>query len=180
MVADTETSYCGSPIYGARKIRRLHFKNTLGEVLIAGAGNGALGQVLARHLSIHSAPTSRARKPNAMDDWAETVAEAVAGVLADAKPPLTVAHEGGTVLDGALLLGYAGRLWYLFTHMAQPAPDGVAAIGSGSDIAMGAMHTGLAAGAEPLLCATDAVLLACRFAPGVGVDEHGPAVERLG
>lgn len=177
MVGDRQAGYCGSPRYGIRKIRRHGFTNDRGEFLLAVAGSGGPLALLTAELQVHSGPSGA---DPAQDVWAEAVARAVTQVLAESTPP-ELDHSGGeSHITSTLLLGHAGRLWYLQTNVAHPVPDGIASIGSGSDIAMGAMHVALDLALDPDDAATRAVVLACRFDNDCGVTVDAPMqVEHL-
>lgn len=174
MVADRQTNYGDQAVYGARKIRRLTCGS--GEVLIAASGNGAILNVIGRHCKLDHAPGADAALTE-LQDWADVVAESVAGVLASSTPPLL---SEGRAIDGALLLGVHGHLFYLFTHQAAHAPDGVAVLGCGSEVALGAMHVALRAGTGPEDAAVLGVELGCEFMAGCGLGPSGsPLIERL-
>lgn len=192
MAADTATNYAGTTVHGARKIHR--HRLTGGEdALFAWSGNGALVPVVARHLKLE-APG----EDEWLDDWANAVAGAVTEIAAEATPPLVESSEGTTTMDGAGLLGYThggqARLWYLFTHQAvpvaplSPTPSSqvaVAALGSGCDAALGALHTEVRLSAHgmhlhPERACVEAVRLACTLAPGCYLTGAGPLVETVG
>lgn len=170
MAADRQTNYATQAVYGARKIYRLGARR---EVLLAAAGNGALPGMLARHLQVDEVPAARDTDVDELLDWAGAVACAATDIAAGATPALLHDDGGHRSLDGALLLGYAGHLFYLFTNQAQWVPDGVASLGVGSEVALGAMHTALRAGQTPEQAAVGAVELACRFCPGCGLGPGG-------
>jgi len=173
MAADRQTSYQQQAVYGAKKIRRLTAGS--GEVLIAASGNGALPNVVARHCKLDHAPDAGATLSE-LQEWADVVAEAATEVLANAQPPLL---EQGSI-DGTLLLAARGHLFYLFTHQAAHAADGVAALGSGSEVALGAMHAALRHGDEPLDAVLLGVELGCTFMDGCGFGPGGaPQIEEL-
>lgn len=65
------------------------------------------------------------------------------------------------------------------TNLATPVPNGVAALGIGSQLALGAMHAALTARVDPLTAVQQAVHLACRYTAGCGIDDTGPLVECL-
>jgi ATP-dependent protease HslVU (ClpYQ) peptidase subunit len=169
MAADTATNYCGTRVDGAVKVRRI---DVAGEAaLIAAAGNGALLPVILRNLKVDAQPD-----PGDAQQWTDEIAGAITDICAAQTPPLL---EDGERIDGALLLGWRGQLWYLFTHQATLVADGVAALGAGCDTALGAMHASLDRGADVEESTRTAVRLACRFAEGCAVGESGPLVERL-
>lgn len=168
MAADTATNYVGTRIDGAAKVRRV---DLWGEpVLLAASGNGALLAVIARELPA-SDPINGSGQ-----EWADEVASSISEILAAQAPPLL---EDSSI-DGALLLGWRGRLCYVFTHMATFVPDGIAAMGAGTDLALGVLNAALSRGADPEEAAREAVMLACRHAEGCGVGVAGPLVVHLG
>ena len=176
MAADTCTNYAGTDLCGAVKIRTLRWTSPSGPdaALIAASGNGALAAVAAREvrLSTDNGAVPDASNVAAVQSWADEIATAVAEVMAKQSPPILDENR----IDGALLLGWSGHLFYLFTHQAARVPDGVAALGTGTDVALGAMHTALDAGASPESATTGAVLLACQLISGCRVDASGPLV----
>jgi ATP-dependent protease HslVU (ClpYQ) peptidase subunit len=173
MAADRQTNYQQQAIFGAKKIRR-HTAGS-GEVLIAASGAGAISNMVARHCKLDHAPDATATLAE-LQEWADVVAEAVTEVLANAQPPLI--ESGG--INGALLLGVHGQLFYLFTHQAAHAADGVAALGSGSEVALGAMHAALRHGDQPLDAVLLGVELGCTFMDGCGFGPGGaPQIEEL-
>lgn len=181
MAADTVTQYHGTLVQGARKIRRLRFEGAE-EILISGSGNGAIVQTIPQRLKTFTTP-----KPHDGDaswnEWAEIAACRVTDFLVDTVPPLTTTSEGGgTVVDGSFLLGAAGRLWYLFTNQSVPVVDGIAALGSGSDLALGVLAAAPSLASMPHPPETLAVLavrIACRFDPHCQIKDI-PQVETLG
>lgn len=189
MAADTVSQYQGTLVQGAHKIRRLQAGDT--EVLLSGSGNGAIVQLAERLLKIEATPGPQADEQN-WDDWAAVVASAISEILAEIRPPVTTStSESQTFIDGAYLLGTAGRLWYLFTHQALRVIDGIAALGSGSDLALGVLSSveaveesqvpGSATSDRPTpeALASAAVRVACRFDPHCAIGSGGPQVEML-
>jgi hypothetical protein len=170
IAADRYTNYESQAVYGARKIRRY---GPEGKILIAGAGNLALQSVLSRQLKLDDAPAVDAGIDE-LSDWADTVAMVATEILAGSDPPLLSDHEGQRFIDGTLLLGYAGQLFYLFTHQAAWASDGIASLGGASEVALGVMHTALRLGQTPEAAVVGAVELACHFSPacGLGTSAH--------
>lgn len=178
MAADRQTNYENQAVFGARKVRRL----AVGEqvALIAAAGNGALPNVLVQHLEIKTATPVLSADLAEVQDWADVVASAATEVLAECTPPLlsTDSRDASQAIDGALLLGFAGHLFYLFTHQAAHVPDGVGALGSGSDVALGAMHVALEQLTPEQAAVRGGVELACVFAPYCGLGPGGsPLIE---
>lgn len=185
MAADRLVNYGDQATHGVRKIRRVDLNGRPG--LLAAAGNGALLGVLTVGLPPALAeadvapPTggpftlgTSAPASGELADWADRVAQVATGVLAETTPPLTATdHESATSIDGALLLGYAGQLFYLFTHQAAHVSDGVGTLGAGSEVALGAATVALRGGASRVEAADVAVRLACDYIPGCGLGPGG-------
>jgi ATP-dependent protease HslVU (ClpYQ) peptidase subunit len=116
---------------GIRKIRRFPVGRE-GDALIGVAGLHALGMLIERklHLPVGPDPTDDAD----CDAWAYGIAEAILDLASEAK---LLDDEGG--LDGSALLAYAGRLWHVGHLFADRMPD-FAAVGCGSQYALGALH----------------------------------------
>lgn len=114
-----------------------------GCALLAHAGEGALKLVVR-----HGLTTEAPEDAGSLDGWAQALAVASAELALDHKPPIT---DGDGGVAGHSLLAYSGRLWHLAQGCAESAAGPVAAIGSGSDYALGALtvllHQGLAPGA---------------------------------
>lgn len=91
-----------------------------------------------------------------LDEWAWQAAEQFTTLAVEAKPPIT--DKDGYV-DGRALLACKGRLWMLTGHDATSAGR-FTAIGSGGDLALGALTVLLAADWHP----ADAVAKACEVA----------------
>lgn len=178
MGADRQTNCENHAVHGARKIRRIPVGDTGGYVLLAAAGNGAMPNLLAQHLKVEQTPGPDDDTP-AVQDWADVIASAATEVLAGTEPAMLTGgnHDEPRSMDGALLLALRGRLFYLFTHQTAYVPDGVAALGSGADVALGAMHVALDRGDAPDAAVTSAVALACRFSPYCGVGDRGPLLD---
>ncbi|PSR63986.1 hypothetical protein C8259_09040 [Nocardia nova] len=173
MGCDTASDHNGTALY-TRLGKIGGFKTTDGEtVLIGGAGHAAIIPTLQRRLTIDGSP--REQDEIGAEGWASAVAEAITGVLADANPPLlSPAGEHAACLDGILLMAWRQYLWVVQTHSAIRPHDGIAAIGSGRDIALGAMHTALDYEAQPYDAVHSAVRWAAQFDSGCGIDDRGP------
>jgi ATP-dependent protease HslVU (ClpYQ) peptidase subunit len=178
MAADRLTNYGGTGVYMCdNKIRRIVSWN--GEhILIAASGHGAMLAVIGRNLKIESMPEDSDQDD--VQDWADAIANAITELMAQQTPPILHSNDGDeTTLNGALLLGWRGHLFYVFTHHAVRVHDGIAALGSGADVALGALHASTALEAEALEAVDLAVRLACRLMDGCGIDERGPYVDVL-
>lgn len=92
-----------------------------------------------------------------LDGWAQQTAEDITRLLLELQPSILVRND----LEAELLLAVAGRAWYVNANCAFPVPDGVGVLGSGADVAYGAVHAALAGGCSPLDAARLAVTLAC-------------------
>ena len=171
MSADSAgTSGVGRRWYRTRpKIARL----TAGErdVLVATAGPTSLNAFVYFHLKLDAAP-------NPSDDadcdrWAQAVADAITSWAAEAQP--TVLGADGH-LDGTVVLGYAGRVWNIHEHHADRIATPYLAVGSGGDLALGALaalHTQVAAGQmTPREATRLAVQIAARWDDGTAGDIH--------
>ncbi len=179
MAADWQTGYGGiQAVFGARKVRRLAVGHD--QALVAASGNGALLGVLQRHLTV-DAPDAAASLDE-LQRWADVVASGATEVYAGTEPSLLRGADSDSAasMDGALLLGYRGHLFYLFTHQAVHVPDGIATLGSGSELALGAVHTALGCQVRPIEAVRNAVMLASRFCEGCGLDSRDPLFETLG
>lgn len=186
MAADTAIDYHGTYLLGFPKVRRLELgahrsilraDPGVGTALLAASGDGAMLGALQRHLHIDDVP-DRA-DITGVSEWADTVAAAATQILAEQTPPIIETQSGRQGIDGALLLGWAGHLFYLFTHQAHRCADGVGVLGSGCDIAFGAVHTALRAGGQPRTAVLQAVMLACDHCGGCRVDDRGPLIGTL-
>lgn len=137
MGADRATNVYDRPVLGANKVHKHRAKDG-GQLLLGYAGSGALPSVVAADLTIEATP---ADDDDASQLWADAIARAITEVAASAR---LLNDEG--MLDATLLLGHRDRLWTV-THMqAIRHADGLAAVGSGEGIALGAVHAGLALG----------------------------------
>lgn len=173
MAADRVATIGSAMAHAPAKIRR---KDAGGlEVLLACAGAAELLPTYARHFTLDA--------PGAdLHDWAQGMAEDITRHAAKMTPSVVVngsSPDDRGMLDAMLILGHAGRLWMLDANMACPVPDGVVAIGSGGEVALGAMHAALAAGVDPCGAAVQAVEIACRFTTDADLLGMGPLVEEL-
>lgn len=166
MAADSLTNVYERPVRdGARKIRRVPVGDDGGVCLLAVSGAGGLADLMGFRLRLAAAPESAG-----LGRWAADAAWAVTE-LAQA-----VVLVSESRVDGSLLLGYGGRLWTLSESHAIPAPDGIAALGSGEGPAIGALDALLAHGVGP----ARAVLGAVRIAIDRDRNSAGPVyVEHL-
>ncbi|MGS2805346.1 hypothetical protein [Nocardia sp. MW-W600-9] len=173
---DTRTSYGSTGIMtvGA-KIDTLYAPNG-DRVLIAASGDAALRTVAVRGLSVGGTP-----HPNndaGADRWANTMAEAITDGAAAVTPPVLrpAGDHGAGSLDGSLLLAWRHHLWWIFAHTAVRPHPAIMAIGSGTEVALGSLHTSTKVGVDPVEAVALAVRLACRHADGCGIDERGPII----
>lgn len=110
-------------------------------VLIGVAGRAAAIAVLRRKL--HVEPPAGGDDP---DEWAQDVAEQATRVLLEAG----VVNDGDDrSFPGALLLAHGHRAWEVETNMAIPCRRGYHAVGSGDQVAAGALWA-LAGGDNPV------------------------------
>ena len=180
LAADRQVQYGNQAVHGARKLRRIALDG--GDVVIGVAGSGALMTTTARMLAQTGLPNvpPNAAADDAVDDWANMVAEAITALAAATNPPVTITREGQSGdIDGAVLLGVAGRLYYLFGNQSARAVDGIATLGIGSELALGAVLVGLRHGLTPDEVAAHAVELACRYIPGCGLGGQPPLMMTL-
>lgn len=166
--SDIATDYSSTLISRAKsKIIKVTADN--GElILFGGAGNAALTPYVTRHLQIEDTPDRNSTKD--ADAWAETIAESITTLAAEATPPLI--NDGS--LDGCLLMAWRQHLWYVFAHHAIRPHDGIAAVGSGCEAARGSMNTAISHGVDAETAVRDAIRWACVIDTGCRVDERGP------
>lgn len=157
MAGDSRNNVHDRPIIGAAaKVRHRMTSDGKDQMLFGVSGDGALMVLVRDRLHVDEAP-----KPDAdPHPWADAVAIALTELALEA----SIRDQDGR-LDGSALLGWNGRLWTL-THMqAIPHPNGVAAIGSGSDYAIGVMSALAGQDLEPAEIVTRAVACACEHDP---------------
>lgn len=173
MAADRATNYQGTGILGARKIARIG--SGPDTMLLAASGSGSLLS-LHRHWQVDSFPEPTA--PNDVQAWADACATALTELAANTDPPLI---EDGS-LPGAFLLGWRGRLIYVFAHQATVVPDGIAALGNGCDYALGYLEAAvrLTSSRDDQVLAEMAVMGACEGFDGCRLGGRGPLVESIG
>lgn len=161
---------------GSGKVMRLNTAD--GRPLLLGfAGLAAVKHLVRRRLKVEAAPA--ANQP--LDDWADRLAEQIAELAVDAKPPL-LGQDG--FVDASGLLAFRGQIWEVNQQEAAPVSSGYTAIGSGAQVALGYLmatrdsRSGeFIGGAE--LAVSEAVEAACRWNTGCWVGPNGPQVERL-
>lgn len=162
MAADSQVSLCDRPMPGSvTKILRLPVGGDGGEVLLAIAGDGALSALARRFLKIGCLPGPGA---DGVTDFVDQIAQDMSELAREHG----VLEEGR--MAGTLLLGWNGRVWTLVHSQAIPHPDGLAAVGSGGDAALGAMDALLDLGVDP----AEAVVRAVRIAIGRDINSAGP------
>lgn len=174
MACDTAVDYSGTAIYRAHgKISTLHTPK--GEkLLIAASGPAHMLPLIMRNLKIADTPDPADLA--AADKWADAVAEAITDILASANPSLLTTADSGSAstVDGTLVMAWQQHLWWIYTHTADRPHPAILAIGSGTDVALGSLHTSIALGAKPEDAVDLAVRLACRHASSCGIDDRGP------
>lgn len=139
MAGDMLTNIYDRPMPGsARKILRGEAVGGA-ELLFGVSGDGALLGLIDAELDVPRPPRAGADPQR----WAHQIAIAVTRIAVEH----SVVDEGR--LSGCVLLGFAGRVWTLTHAQAIPHPDGVAAIGSGEGLAIGALDALLGMGVEP-------------------------------
>lgn len=138
MAADTMSCYGDTALYGTLKAHA-HDVGEGRSALIGHSGSGSLHAVVRRHWVCEGSPDPVCTDDEA-DAWADAVAEAIAAVAVEATPPVT---DSDGAADGAVLLGYAGRVWVLSQQDAVPIyrAGRFAALGTGREVAVGVMHS---------------------------------------
>lgn len=164
MAADSASTFTGQLVADdSRKIVRKRIGRTGGELLLGTAGRHSLGHLAAHDLCVDDSPDPGDDAD--CDAWAFRVACALTDLAVSARPPITT--EDGSV-DGAGLLAHAGRLWIVGELLAMPV-RGYAAIGSGGNLALGALHVldqrGLLM-TDPSRAIAEAVAAAVRYDTG--------------
>lgn len=179
MGCDSRADFDGTALYlAAGKIATFAASNE-DTVLLGFSGAGSILAVLSRNLSLPAIPDDDSTA--AADAWASRVAEVVTETLATATPPVMCDEgEGVTSIDGIGLLAWRQHLWLLQTHAAFRPSTVVHALGSGADLALGAMHVALETGFDAEKAVDRAVRLACDFITGCGVDDRGPLISTTG
>lgn len=178
MGCDTRADYGGTALF-LRDGKIGRFKLGGGrEALVAVSGSGAALPLMRRAMKFpdpeQQGMDGFARDP---DRWASEVAHRMTTTLAEATPPLTVQDsEGATSVDCIGLLAYRNHLWLLQTHSAVRPNNRLLTVGSGIDLALGALHVAIEAGYSPEDAVGAAVRLACEYGDGCGVDERGPLI----
>lgn len=102
-------------------------------VLLALSGSGRLKGAMRDMLTL--ADPGRGD----LNTWARDVARRITRVALDQRPPIADPEDLASGFDGVALLGCRGGLWRLACDTAIPIPRS-GAIGSGGDIAHGAMR----------------------------------------
>ena len=161
LAADTQTNVHDRPEYTAVKIHRHPTTRRDGAVLLGYAG--AARALVAQHLTIECLPNMA--DPDDRNTWATSIAVAITGIYLD--HGLT---EDGQ-MDGTVLAGAQGHLWTIAHNLAIPSP-GYGAIGTGSDIAIGALHALTDAGIHPIDACTRAVHYAAKYDLHTGGRTH--------
>lgn len=176
MGCDTAIDYGGTAMYGALgKIGTLYTPKG-DKVLLAASGNASILPVIFRNLKVPDGPSPQALRE--VGAWADSLTIAITDILADASPSLLTNADSGSAatIDGSLLMAWRQHMWWVYTHTACRPHGSVVAIGSGTEVALGSLHTSIALGAEPENAVRTAVQLACRHATGCGVDDRGPII----
>jgi ATP-dependent protease HslVU (ClpYQ) peptidase subunit len=141
--------------HGRTKIVRKAIGRT-DEALMAACGDGVLTDLIRYDLQLPAPPDPG--DDNDCNAWARATAAALTELAVDCKPP--VLDDGH--LNGAALLGHAGRLWYISQNSAHPVRR-FTAIGSGGDAALGVLDVLTEQDADPEYAVQRAVIAACRY-----------------
>lgn len=150
-------------------------------VLLGGAGNASVLTAVQYGLSIEAVPANADFWSDA-DEWANEVARGVTKLLHEAEPSITTSADNDNAggIDGIFLLAWRHHIWLLFTHGAMRSADGFAAIGSGAEVAIGALATldmNLSGTVVPRTAVKVAVELASRYAHGCRIGDDGPIIK---
>jgi ATP-dependent protease HslVU (ClpYQ) peptidase subunit len=103
-----------------------------GTVVLGTAGHRSVGPLIARHVDFTGL---HAAMPDDLDDHMQDIAEQTAEVLRAHHIP--TAEDG--LIDSAQLAAARGRLWMLTDGLAERIDADYTAIGSGGDLALGAL-----------------------------------------
>lgn len=162
MAADSQVSLCERPMPTVNKILRLPVGADGAQVLLGLAGDGALASLARRFLKFDLAPGEG--DEDELTDFADQVAITMAELARDHG----ALDEGR--MAGMLLMGFAGRLWTVLHSNVVPHPDGLAAVGSGGDAALGAMDAMEPFSVDP----AEAVVRAVQIAIGRDINSAAP------
>jgi ATP-dependent protease HslVU (ClpYQ) peptidase subunit len=161
--ADSAT-YDGQNVlrYHPVKVAQVVFGNKGERLLIATTGSASLAQVAQHRLKVDAAPD-----PADTDDcneWAFNVAAALAEAARDAH----IVNKDSGGMDGAALLAWRHHLWHVTDHCALPvgAPSPYVTVGSGAEIALGALDVLADQDLPPAEKVVRAILAACRWEGG--------------
>ncbi len=164
MAADSLVSVCDRPLPGSvRKILRVPVGGDGGDALVGVAGDGALAGLVRQFVRLDEVPELTDEGLTGFADGFAVTVSALArdhGVLDDGR------------MAGMVLLGYAGRVWTVVHAQAIAHPDGLEAVGSGADAALGAMDVLLEGEHDP----GAALMVAVQVAIGRDVNS-GPPVQ---
>ena len=131
IASDTAMSLGNRPILGSKKLFRLGAGSS--EVLLGFCGAGAGGTLLRKGWPDLGLSAPSKTDAASLQDFAEDVAIAVTKLYVDAG----IVEDGR--MDGNLLLAFRGGLWTVSHHQAMFHEDGMASIGTGDDLALGAL-----------------------------------------
>ena len=133
MAADSQaTDVNGIRWPGIPKVNRLAFDDG-GFALVATAGVAQLRQMFAQGIIT----VTRGPQEGGEERWAYGIACAYTEACAESRPSLIT--EEGKAIVGDCLFAHRGRLWALDAHSAI-AVERYAAIGSGAELALGALY----------------------------------------
>ena len=141
MAADTLTHVYDRPVTGVRKLLRMRVgeRRPFSELLLGFAGDAALVPLVAAGMEFKHAPGS----DDDVQAWVDGIAQSVTQAAVEAG----IVDDGR--MDGLVVLGWHGRVWTIGHSYSIPHEDGVAAVGSGEGLALGAIDTLLAGGVPP-------------------------------
>jgi ATP-dependent protease HslVU (ClpYQ) peptidase subunit len=151
MAADSTTVIYDRPLAGAaRKITRLAAGDS--EVLVGLCGDMGLDGIVKYQMQV-------AQPPQPGEDpgrWAYSFAAGITELAVGAG----LVEDGR--LDGNLILGWGGHVWTISHANCAAHPDGIAAIGSGQGVAIGAVDALLSHNVDPDVAVWAALRIAIR------------------
>lgn len=149
--------------YNQQKIRKLRIGAE--RILIGFGGDSRLIGHAARAV-LGITPGALEQYENDEDEAANHIADEITRRLMELPlPPTRTEDHDVRGLNGGGLIGFRGSLYYLEAHAALRT-DGIAAIGSGDAMTLGALHALLGScGTGSVVALQEAVMIACRYSP---------------
>lgn len=144
--------------------KKINALNVAGErVLFATAGRTAIGAAIRYGLTIEALPEDT---DDAADEWAQAIAEAFSELARERK-----LVDKDEEVDGAGFLAWRSHLWEISDALALRIQS-FAAVGSGAQVARGALDVLLGEGVPASTAAFRACEVACRHITNCGGDLH--------